>query len=115
MCHGGGWATCRGQDGLCFPAAHDLERVVQKASATGMALDLAARRLGDTSRPQEEDSVCLQAMVPSHGLADVANDDIHLQGLWVCGIRARVDVYLPPLRQTLPGWLVATLDLVYDH
>jgi hypothetical protein len=55
--------------------------MVQKASATGMALNLAARSLWNTPRPQEQDSVCLQAMVPGHGLADVADDSIHLQWL----------------------------------
>jgi hypothetical protein len=87
----------------------------QKASATGVALDLTARGLRNTSGTQEVDSKCLQAMVLSHGLADVADDDISVKWLWGNGIRAGVDVFLPPFRKMLLGRLMTTLDLVGDH
>jgi hypothetical protein len=54
-------------------------------------------------------------MVLSHGLADVADDDISVKWLWGNGIRAGVDVFLPPFRKMLLGRLMTTLDLVGDH
>ena len=44
---------------LSLPLPYYLERMVQKARATGMALDLTARSLWNTPRPQEQDSVGL--------------------------------------------------------
>jgi hypothetical protein len=108
-------ATWRGEDSLALPASHYQERLVQKAGATGVALDLPARGFRNTPGAQEMDSKCLQAMVLSHGLADVADDDIGIKWLWGNGIRAGVDVLLPPLRDMLLVRLMATLDLVGDH